>query len=571
MVTAQVVLLVAAAVVLVARVVHWLSGRGRRDDEPTYPEPNLKLDDAAKAHDLFGELESTLVVDHDAESRYLKHGEQAEQERLLSERMPVARKVLLTAASVAVLVALPYLHPSLSWLRLLSAVPLAEAETVPQTGGPLPAASVGEAKLPGATFDQQARAKELDAPAPDSRGPIAHAGQDAPAIAPAVEEDKPPRPVQDPSNKALDRFFAKLVRVENKEPGAVARILYYGDSIVASDFVSGKLRRMLQSRFGDAGHGYAIVANAWPGWFHIDVSRTAAEAWGVSTCVGPYAKDSLYGLGCASFTSRHPKVWTEFGTASQDEWGRSVSSFEIELLRQPGGGAVRVLVDGEQRETLSTEGDTVEVAYHRVEVADGPHTLRLESIDERPVRMFGIRMERDVPGVTLSALGVTGARARFLDKQDDAHWAQVLKAAKPDLVVLAFGSNEITDGNMYPMDKYRETLTAVMDQVERAVPEAAWMLAGPPDMASSKASQGHSRPMTFFIVKNQQELAGERGWAFWDQFRAMGGGGSMWAWMKAGLGSQDMFHPTGRGGSMLGKWQYLALMEAFEAYKAQRR
>ena len=90
-------------------------------------------------------------------------------------------------------------------------------------------------------------------------------------------------------------------------------------------------------------------------------------------------------------------------------------------------------------------------------------------------------------------------------------------------------------------------------------------------MASSNAAWGHSRPMANIIAKNQKELAEERGWAFWDQYHAMGGGGSMWSWIQAGLGSQDMFHPTGQGGNLLGRWQYLALMEAFEAYKAKHR
>lgn len=567
---AQIALLVVAGLVLVLRIVR-LVRKGGDGDEPTYPEPNLQLDDQVEQpHDLFGELESTLAADHDADQRYLDEGD---TERQLSARMPVSRKVLLTGLSIGVLVALPYAHPALG---ILQVVPLSPNEESPSpepeaAGGPLPSASVGEAKLPGATMDQQSRAKELDAPAPDSRGPIAGGGKESTKFAPKVDEDEPPRDIEDESGKALSHFFDKLARVESKQDGAKARILYFGDSIVASDFVSGKLRRRLQSRFGDAGHGYAIIANAWPGWFHIDVKRTASEAWGVSTCVGPYAEDGLYGLGCASFTSRHPGVWTEFGTADLDEWGRKVSSFEIEYLKQPGGGALKILVDGETKETLETEAAEKEVAWHRVEVPDGPHTLKLESVDERPVRAFGIRMERDVPGVTLSAMGITGARARFLDKQDDEHFAKVLAAAKPDLVCLAFGSNEITDGNMYPMEDYRQTLEAVMVQIEKAVPDASYMLVGPPDMASAKASQGHSRPMVHFIVENQKKLAKKRGWAMWDQFRAMGGGGSMWAWMKAGLGSQDMFHPTGRGGSMLGNWEYLALMKAFEAYKDDNR
>ena len=62
-------------------------------------------------------------------------------------------------------------------------------------------------------------------------------------------------------------------------------------------------------------------------------------------------------------------------------------------------------------------------------------------------------MDRDVPGITVSAAGITGARARFLDKQDDTHFAQLLSNAKPDLIALAFGSNEITDGMLYPLER----------------------------------------------------------------------------------------------------------------------
>ena len=574
--TANHLLLLTALVILGLRVLHllgfarWLDG-GQDGDEPTYPEPKLTLDkEVEQAHDVFGELASTLVVDQAADQRYLKGGKRDLQ---MSSWMPVSAKIVLTGALAWMQVGVPYLHPSMARFRLLSEKPKAAASNEAiAAGGPMPSASVGEAKLPGATYDQQGRAKELDSPKRDSRGPLAHGGKsDTPTVAPAVDEKKPPRSIEDPSGKALSKFFAKLTRVETKQPGAIARVLYYGDSIIASDFVSGKLRRKLQDRFGDAGHGYAIVANAWPGWFHIDVARTASPNWLVSTCVGPYAKDGLYGLGCASFQSYHKSTWTEFATASRDKWGRKVSRFELEYLEQPGGGSIELLIDGEVRETIETASDETKVAYHTVKAEDGAHRFRIQTVDKRPVRVFGIRMERDVPGVTLSALGITGARARFLDKQNDAHWAAALRASKPDLICLAFGSNEVTDGGMYPMDKYRATLGAVMKQVEEALPNASYMLVGPPDMASKSTTQGHTRTMVPIIVKNQRELAKERGWAFWDQFRAMGGGGSMWAWVKAGLGSKDMFHPTGRGGSMLGNWEYLALVEAFEKYKAAQR
>jgi hypothetical protein len=570
MATGYVVLLVVAAAILALRVVLFLRGEGGDADETSYAEPVLRLDEEVEQpHEVFGELASTLEADHDAEGRYLREGESDDTQ--LTRRMPVSRKVLFAGACAWLLVGIPYLHPKLAWLRLLTDVSAESEANAPEVaGGPMPSASVGEAKLPGATFDQQSRGADLDAPVKDSRGPIAKGGKgDDTVIAPAVDEKKPPRSIEDP--KALDKFFAKLTRVESKQDKATANILYYGDSIVASDFVTGKLRRMLQNRFGDAGHGYAIIANAWPGWFHIDVSRKADANWMVSTCVGPYAKDGLYGLGCASFTARYKGIWSQFATADVAKWGRSVSRFELEYLMQPGGGALELIVDDDEKQRIETEGDDKKLAHHTIELSDGPHKLKLVSLEDKPVRLFGIRMERDTGGVTLSAAGITGARARFLDKQDDAHWAEALKAAKPDLFVLAFGSNEVTDGQLYPMDKFKETLELVMDQVERALPDSSYMLVGPPDMASKNASQGHSRVMVHYIVKNQKELAKKRGWAYWDQYRAMGGTGSMWAWMKSGLGAPDLFHPTGIGGNLLGTWEYLALMEAFEKYKEANR
>ena len=122
-------------------------------------------------------------------------------------------------------------------MRLLSEDASAKAEEPEVGGAPLPSASVGEARIPGATLDEEGRARELEGTT-DSRGPIAHGGKPV-AVGPAVDEQKPPRPIDDPSGKALDKFFAKLAAVETKQPNAIARVLYYGESIVASDFVTG--------------------------------------------------------------------------------------------------------------------------------------------------------------------------------------------------------------------------------------------------------------------------------------------------------------------------------------------
>ena len=69
---------------------------------------------------------------------------------------------------------------------------------------------------------------------------------------PRTETDRSPVPIVDPK-RSLARFFAALDRTARHEPSAVTRIVFFGDSMVASDFGTGTLRRLLDARFRGRG------------------------------------------------------------------------------------------------------------------------------------------------------------------------------------------------------------------------------------------------------------------------------------------------------------------------------
>ena len=52
---------------------------------------------------------------------------------------------------------------------------------------------------------------------------------------------------------ALKAFYQALWRTEAKQPGAVTRILHYGDSPVTADSITADARSLMQEHFGDAG------------------------------------------------------------------------------------------------------------------------------------------------------------------------------------------------------------------------------------------------------------------------------------------------------------------------------
>ncbi|WP_437285616.1 GDSL-type esterase/lipase family protein [Sorangium sp. So ce406] len=472
-------------------------------------------------------------------------------------RNGLASPAALALATLALLVLVPYAHPGLWRLRLLT--PLPEGKGLVVVPAPAPSASIGETTLAMETTEQAELRQPEEVALP------AAAVELMPAA--VALEGKPPRPIEDPSGEAMTPFFRALAAVEHKTPGSIARITYFGDSIVASDFVTATLRRKLQKRFGDAGHGFMLMANAWPGYFHNDVVRFAGPGWQVSRVVGPFAKDGLYGLGGVSFRSQGAGVFSRFATAETGTYGRAVSRFAVDYLKHPEGGRMEVKIDGETREMIDTRADQAASAIATYEVPDGPHALEVRAHGPG-VRAFGVWMERDTPGVVLDAIGIQGCRIRFLDKSDDAHFAEQLRARSPSLTVFQYGMNESEDGELFPLDQVESTMKAVLDQVRAALPGSSCLLVGPMDRADKKGEVYRSRPVIPKLAAIQRRVAAQVGCGYFDTFGAMGGSGSMGIWVQRGLGGADLAHPSGAGAEVIGRWLYLALMEAYEGWKA---
>lgn len=419
---------------------------------------------------------------------------------------------------------------------------------------------VGQSAELGETRAETVRAEEN---AIAAVGPLP---QPIAAISADEADDDPGLAISDPE-RSLDAFFEALARTTAKAPGAVTRILFHGDSMAASDFVTSTLRRSLQRQFGDAGHGFVLMANAWPSYFHNDIFRYSTGGYKVSRVVGPYAKDGFYGLGGVSFDAT-TGVSSRFGTVDSGDLGRAVSEFRLLYMKQPGGGLLEVRVDDAPSLTLDTRAETPSAAHFDISVADGPH--RFEVITRRgTTRTFGVILERKEPGVVLDVIGIQGARMRFLDKQDDAHWAEQLQLRDPDLIVYQFGANESGDGFAVSMPEYHATMKAVLDQAKRAVPRAGCLLLGAMDRARKQDDQLITVPIIPHIVREQEATAREAGCAFWNTYEAMDGRGSMAKWVRRGRGQADLTHPTGYGAEILGRWIYGALIRSFNEYRSR--
>lgn len=371
-------------------------------------------------------------------------------------------------------------------------------------------------------------------------------------------------PIEDASGHALQSFHAALRAAEEKR--GQARILIYGASHVAGDIYPDVVRTRLQTRFGEGGPGFVMPGKPLQHYSAPGISIETATGWTgyhVKSAEGP---EDYYGLGGMYLQTTNPRRPARSVIVTKAHAGLTGNTNEIELyyLKQPEGGHFKVTIDGKTRD-VSTASRTRSAGYERWDVPDALHKIEIVTAGDGPVRLFGLALDRRQPGVIIDAEGIPGARARTQLQWNDAMYREHLSRRRPDLVVLAYGTNEAGDEGQ-PIDEYANNLRKVVARVRQAAPQASCLLVGPSDRPTrSDAGTYLDRPRTAQIIATQREVSSEFGCGFFDLVSFMGGPLSMLDWCdgEPPFGAQDHVHFTKRGYEALGNVLHDALMMGY--------
>jgi lysophospholipase L1-like esterase len=369
--------------------------------------------------------------------------------------------------------------------------------------------------------------------------------------------------------EALSAFFTQLARSAQREPGAITRVAHYGDSATAADAITSTVRRRMQARFGDAGHGFILLAHGDMHYIHKDVAYRSSDGWELFTTTNGPLRPGLYGYGGVQVRGKGGES-ASVGTPQDGALGRKVARFELFYQRYRGGGPIELKVDGDRVRVLKTNSTTTEDAFELVEVPEGPHTFTVKPLGSE-VRLYGATLERTTPGVVYDSLGLVGARADRLLNGEPEHIRRQIAHRDPDLLVLSFGGNEA--GNKWlNLQQYERELTEVVKVMRAGKPEMSCLLFGPLDQAE-RNDRGQVVTLEALpqVVAVQRKVAAREHCAFFDAFSAMGGEGSMAKWLKAKphLATSDLRHATPAGYDLLGVMYYKALLKAFAEHLAR--
>ncbi len=364
--------------------------------------------------------------------------------------------------------------------------------------------------------------------------------------------------LSDPTHE-LDHFYAALHR-------GGAAVIHYGDSPTTADLITADARVMLQKQFGDGGSGFVLIARPWAWYGHRGVEMDSSN-WKIDVAGVPNAelKDGLHGLGAASFRGSPGAVahWT-----LKDSGHTSV---EISYLTQPDGGSFSMEADGMLIGSADTAGEQAPgYASFTFPPSSKDFTLR---VTRGAVRLYGADFRKAGPGVVYSSVGINGANITLLSHaMNGPHWEAELRHYHPDLVVIAFGTNE-SSAPTFVDGPWAAELKAAVHRVQAAVPGVSVLLMSPMDRGERK-DDGNLGTVDALprLVNIESKGAAELGVAFFNTFQAMGGEGTMAKWYNGEprMVAADFTHPMPAGAKIVGELLYNALRDGYNEYKLRQ-
>jgi lysophospholipase L1-like esterase len=395
---------------------------------------------------------------------------------------------------------------------------------------------------------------------------------------------------------SLSPYFTALSEIADPSRPRAVRILQLGDSHSAGESISGPWRDLLTARYGSAGRGVLPPGAPFLGFLPHGVSVAQSAGWSAVNTLNAAkrypGRDLLFGISGFRLTAETEGAQLTLTADGQNLFTHVVVCAEV----RPGGGAYRLRF-GDVNTEVSLEAG---VAAIRCQAFNDPRPSSTATLiaEGGAVTLTSWATFNDGPGVSLSNLGVIGAQLKHFAEAGDAAVAEELKAYQPDLIVLAFGTNE-GFGTSFDPDDYAALLESQIARLRRLSGGAPILVLGAPDANTRRADLLHNAarprlaggaparppgvdidsllegapppdapqvnsgpglawyppPALAQIRDVQRRVAAAMSVAFWDWGDRMGGPGAANRWSSANppLQRGDRVHFTPAGGAIIAR------------------
>ena len=419
--------------------------------------------------------------------------------------------------------------------------------------------------------------------------------------------------------KAIAKFLQKLDSIEVTKQKKV-RIVHIGDSHIQADLFSGKMRSLLQSKFGNAGLGFTFPYNlaSTNGSHYIKYSSSISfsnyrnvkvideKPVGLSG-IALYTENNDFAIELSIRDKAYLFNTIKVVAPLKDNFNLAKTSKNIVIESSKPKVIYHKIKSGEALSIIAnkyncTISEIKKANNLRSNTIQAGKTLRIPTDEKEPVKISksefipltifedtnsynyfseesldkiyitsndkttdfslnGILLENNNSGIVYSAIGVNGAKAS--DYLKYPLFFEQLKAIEADLVVISLGTNESFDKQ--ETVTFYTSLEEMLLSVKKQNPKVEILLTTPPPSLFQK-----KYPNTFVAsyTKAILDFAEKNNYAVWDMYINMGGLYSVNSNAKKGLMSRDKVHYSKQGYELQGELFFAALMETYTNFKS---
>ncbi|WP_312382379.1 SGNH/GDSL hydrolase family protein [Atlantibacter subterraneus] len=328
---------------------------------------------------------------------------------------------------------------------------------------------------------------------------------------------------------AWNSFATKLTQSRESK----VHLFQLGDSHTAADLMSGPLRDHFQQKYGDGGPGF-ISPLPVPGnrYSHVHFSRDSG--WALTTS----RKNSGQNFSLGGNIAQPIREQNQASFSLTD----GQASLHVQALYRTQGNS-ELKLQNVSHPLKDTGGQWVFSPSYNI---NSPVSFSLSS--QGNPALGGWMLTRPGGGVILSAAGINGAQISMLNKWQSG-WQQTLAQLQPDMVILAYGTNEAFNDDL-DINAYQTLLTEQVSMLRRQLPDTVIMLIGPGSSVMHKqAAQCAAREPAKLraVVAAQRDVARQEKLLFWDWYSFMGGPCGIDRWAERGLARPDRVHLSADG------------------------
>lgn len=334
------------------------------------------------------------------------------------------------------------------------------------------------------------------------------------------------------NDQNIRRLKAKLAQSND----SLIHIVQLGDSHTAADFFTGELRQRFQQQYGNGGIGFVSPLSV-PGQRYDNIRLLSnRQDWSLETSRKSQGDFPL--AGNVAFPSK-PNASV---TLSPDMLGK----YEVSALyKAEKASSVTTLTAGNSASGIELPSTGGKWKFSATQTFSLPMTFSIPQGNSLGGWFVSSSRQH---GVVLSALGTNGAVIDIWNKWSP-NWMDTLKQLDPDLVIIAYGTNEAFNQKL-DIGKYKQSLESKIATIRSQVPDAVILILSPGSSLKNKNAAGCSSmqpPKLTQVIEVQKEVASRYNTLFWNWFDYMGGDCSIVKWAANNDAQPDMVHLSQSG------------------------